>query len=217
MGIVAIVWLIASAISSIVVVGHLIVEGGQRMWIMDIVWPITALWAGPIGAWAYYRFGRAANKRAKVPKDDRSPVTTAKATTHCGAGCALGDVVAAFVAVAAPLVIAGHEIFGEWVYALIAAFGFGIAFQYFTIKPMRGLSRRDGIIAALKADSLSLAAWQVGMYGWMAITRFAIFGHRLDKTSSVFWVMMQIAMFIGFATSYPVNAWLLRHGLKERM
>src|SRR5690349_506851 len=140
----AVAWLIASAISSVLVVAHLIAEGGQRMWIMDIVWPITALWAGPIGAWAYYRFGRASNKRAEVPRDDRSPVTTARATTHCGAGCALGDVVAALVAVAAPLAIAGHEIFGEWVYSLIAAFGFGIAFQYFTIKPMRGLSRRDG-------------------------------------------------------------------------
>ena len=29
--------------------------------------------------------------------------------------------------------------------------------------------------------------------------------------------MMQIGMALGFATAYPVNWWLLRIGLKERM
>ena len=29
--------------------------------------------------------------------------------------------------------------------------------------------------------------------------------------------MMQIAMLCGFATAYPVNWWLLRIGLKEKM
>jgi len=29
--------------------------------------------------------------------------------------------------------------------------------------------------------------------------------------------MMQIAMLCGFVTSYPVNWWLLRSGVKEKM
>jgi hypothetical protein len=29
--------------------------------------------------------------------------------------------------------------------------------------------------------------------------------------------MMQIAMVFGFATAYPVNWWLIRSGIKERM
>lgn len=61
----------------------------------------------------------------------------------------------------------------HWVVDYVLAFLFGIAFQYFTIKPMRGLSPRAGLIAALKANSLSLTAWQLGMYGWMAV---AVFG-----------------------------------------
>jgi hypothetical protein len=69
----------------------------------------------------------------------------------------------------------------------------------------------------VKADALSLAAWQVGMYGWMAIARFVIFDHPFEKTSPVFWVMMQVAMLAGFAVSYPVNSLLLRRGLKEPM
>jgi len=33
----------------------------------------------------------------------------------------------------------------------------------------------------------------------------------------VFWFMMQIVMLCGFGTSYPVNWWLLRSGIKEKM
>jgi len=97
------------------------------------------------------------------------------------------------------------------------AFLIGITFQYHTIKPMQQLSPARGIVAALKADTLSLTAWQVGMYGWMAIATFAIFGTELDSGKPVFWFMMQIAMLAGFLTSYPVNAWLVRAGIKERM
>jgi hypothetical protein len=35
---------------------------------------------------------------------------------------------------------------------------------------MRGLSPGKGLVAAVKADTLSLISWQVGMYGLMALT-----------------------------------------------
>jgi hypothetical protein len=111
----------------------------------------------------------------------------------------------------------GHRIFGSWVLDYCAAFALGIAFQYFTIKPMKNLSPGEGLLAALKADALSLTAWQVGMYGWMAVATFVIFDHELEKSDPVFWLMMQIAMLAGFATSYPVNWWLVSSGIKEKM
>jgi len=99
----------------------------------------------------------------------------------------------------------------------VLAFVFGIAFQYFTIAPMRNLSPVAGLEAAVKADTASLVAWQVGMYGWMAIVTFVLFGRELPKTGPVFWFMMQIAMVAGFVFAWPVNAWLIRAGWKERM
>ena len=75
----------------------------------------------------------------------------------------------------------------------------------------------QGIWAAVKADTLSLTAWQVGMSCWMAVVVFLIFGHELEKTDPVFWFMMQVAMLCGFLTTCPVNWWLLRAGLKEKM
>ncbi len=97
------------------------------------------------------------------------------------------------------------------------AFLFGIAFQYFTIRPARDLSLTDRLKAALKADALSLTAWHIGMYGWMAVALFVIFDPAPGKLSPVFWFMMQLAMIAGFLTSYPVNWWLIRRGIKERM
>jgi hypothetical protein len=116
-----------------------------RMSIMRVVWPITAVWAGPFGVVAYWRLGR----RNKPPL----PLAAVTAATHGGAGCPPGDIAAATFAVVVPLSIAGH----------------------------------------------------------------ASIGHPFGKTTPVFWLMMQVAMFAGFLTSYPVNVMLPRRCLKEAM
>ena len=74
-----------------------------------------------------------------------------------------------------------------------------------------------GLVAAAKADFISLTAFEVGLFGWMALTSFIFFDHHLHPDSSVYWFMMQIGMVVGFATSFPMNWWLLEHGFKERM
>ena len=199
----------------------------QHMWIMNLVWPLTGLYAGPLALWAYYRRGRLSShavvKQAK--ENDEDPPGKTKpfwqsvglGATHCGSGCTLGDIIAEWFIFLVPLTLFGKTIFAAWVVDYILAFIFGIAFQYYTIKPMRNVSFVEGIKAAVKADILSLTSWQIGMYGWMAIATFLVFGHELSKTDFVFWFMMQIAMLAGFVTSYPVNWWLLRSGIKERM
>ncbi|HEX3852458.1 MAG TPA: DUF4396 domain-containing protein [Polyangiaceae bacterium] len=226
---IVIAWLsLAGALLSAAVIAIDLMRGHpQHMWIMNIVWPVTALWAGPAGLWAYFRYGRAgaepvvaaAKARHEKPPSTQQPfrILAAKGTFHCGAGCALGDMLAETLALALPLTLFGHRMFGAWLYDFVIAFGLGIAFQYFTIKPMRDLSPADALKQALKADTLSLISWQVGMYGWMAIATFAIFSRKLPQNSALFWFMMQIAMCVGFATSYPVNRWLLRRGIKEKM
>ena len=114
-----------------------------------------------------------------------------------------------------------EKIFAIWILDYLLAFAFGILFQYFTIVPMKKLPPGKGLVAALKADTLSLTAWQVGMYGFMAFAQFYVFravlGTRLETNTPEFWFMMQIAMIFGFLTSYPVNRLLIHKGLKEKM
>ena len=136
---------------------------------------------------------------------------------HCGSGCSLGDLLVETFVYFVPLVVLGHAMFGAWLLDYGVAFLIGIIFQYYAIAPMRHLGLVAGLKAALKADTLSLTAWQIGMYGWMAVAVFGIFKHELRANDPVFWLMMQLAMVAGFGTSYPVNWWLIKSGVKEQM
>ncbi len=91
---------------------------------------------------------------------------------HCRSGCTLGDIVAETLLLFVPVVIFGSSLAGTWIIDYLFAFSIGIIFQYWSIKPMKKLSAGDAFKAALKADTLSLTSWQIGMYGWMAISIF---------------------------------------------
>ena len=139
--------------------------------------------------------------------------------SHCGSGCALGDVISEFVVFAAALSIAGLTLGAEYVGDYVLALILGIIFQYFAIAPMRGLGVKDGLTAAAKADFISLTAFEIGLFGWMAIMTFVLFPapHELMPNSAAFWLLMQIGMIIGYFTSWPANVWLIKRGIKVPM
>jgi hypothetical protein len=65
---------------------------------------------------------------------------------------------------------------------------------------------------------LSLTAFQVGPYGWVAIMQFVLFPvEKLHPNHAAYWFLMQIGMILGFLTAYPVNWRLIRRGIKEPM
>jgi hypothetical protein len=218
--------LVAIACSLIVMVDEF--RRPQKMWIMNVVWPLTTLFGSAAWLFAYYRWGRSAAHDGHAQQAP-FPVQVAKGTNHCGAGCALGDLTAEWLGVIWPglaLWLGWRSLFAEktfaiWIADFILAFLFGVVFQYFTIKPMRNLSPAQGLLAALKADAASISAWQVGMYGLMAVIQFGWYRHSFGAVARVatpeFWFAMQLAMLAGFLTSYPINGLLLRKGWKEAM
>jgi hypothetical protein len=84
---------------------------------------------------------------------------------------------------------------------------------------MRGIGFRKALPATVKADFLSLTAFEVGLFGWMLLMAFVFFPapHHLTPSSPVYWFLMQIGMALGFLTAYPANVWLIRRGVKEAM
>jgi len=235
----SIAFLLLGLLCAVVVTADL-VRHPQRMWIMNVVWPVTALFGTLWIVWQYFTYGRLAeHKRAhaamergeEMPSKKLTPfpVMVSNGALHCGSGCTLGDIVAECLVFFVPAVavwFGWHGLFGEklyatWVVDYLFAYAFGIVFQYFTIKPMRNLSVGQGIWQAIKADTLSLTAWQVGMYGFMAFSYFYLFGDllgvKIEANMAEFWFTMQIAMLCGFMTSYPVNWWLISSGIKEKM
>ncbi len=218
----------------------------QEMAVMDVVYPVTALYWGPVALWFYLRHGRAAPRGAPVParrppgpgamtarvqraeaerdEDEDADGTgdvewpqVARGVSHCGAGCTLGDIGGEWLVFALGLTIAGHAIYMDFVFDFALAWTLGVAFQYFSIVPMRDLSPGAGLRAAVPADTLSIVAFQIGLFAGMAAYQLLIFQPPLAKTTASYWFLMQVSMVIGFFTAYPVNRWLIAVGWKERM
>jgi hypothetical protein len=195
------------------------------MGIMSVVWPITALYLGPFAVHLYRKSlpvstrGSHGTHGAQDRFKDKPPTLLQNfiAVFHCGAGCTLGDILAESLVPALGLAFAGE--FGtKLVCDFVLAWLIGIAFQYVTIAPMRGLSFGPGLVAAARADTISIALFQVGMFVWMALTHYVFFpAAHLGPGSAIFWFMMQIAMILGTFTALPANAWLIRKGWKEKM
>jgi hypothetical protein len=194
----------------------------QKMAVMEAVWPVTALYFGPLAWLGYRRWGRAASPQGRretgVEPDYGEPVSVGIGVSHCGAGCTLGDIVGAWLVFAFSWELLGLALPAEYIADFTLAFLLGIAFQYFSIAPMRGLGVREGVKAALKADTLSLVAFEVGLFGWMAVMQLLLFTEpHLTPDHAAYWFLMQLGMILGFLTAYPVNVWLIRRGVKEAM
>jgi len=108
-----------------------------------------------------------------------------KGVTHCGGGCTLGDLFAEWAVFISAATLAGIALWPEYIADYILAYVLGIAFQYFAIAPMRGLGLKDGLVAAIKADTLSLTAFEIGLFGWMALYSFVFFDHKIHPDSPV--------------------------------
>ena len=237
--ILSIVGLLAGIVCAAIVLAD-VVRHPQHMAIMNLVWPITALFGTVLTLWLYLTYGRLATQErmhaakqrgASPPSRGETPfwAVVAKGASHCGAGCTLGDIVAEWLCFLVPAVavwfgwqsVFGEKMFAVWIADFLIAYAFGVAFQYFAIRPMRDISAGKALWLAIKADTLSLTSWQIGMYGFMAFAQFywfrQVFGVSLRTNSVEFWFVMQIAMLCGFATAFPVNWWLIRSGIKEKM
>ena len=86
----ALAWLaIAIGMICAVVVARDVWRNPPGMRIMAVVWPLTMLYGGVVAAWFYVRYARTARDHGESAAAHR--VSVATGTSHCGAGCSLGD------------------------------------------------------------------------------------------------------------------------------
>jgi hypothetical protein len=223
-------WLVVVAYVSIVlgivtaiIIAVDVIAHPQHMRIMNVVWPVTGLYFPVIGLWFYRSMGRPMAIHASpmhMQHMEKQPFWKSifTSSTHCGAGCVLGDILGAPIVFAAGWTLFGMRLFADYAVEFVLAYCFGIAFQYLAIKSMREVSPQQAIIGAVKADTLSLIAYEIGMFGWMAVVVFLLIPENvLNPSMAVFWFMMQIGMVLGFMTTYPANWLLVRSGVKSAM
>lgn len=234
------VFLVCSGIGIAVHIAVDLTHRPQSMKIMNVVWILTALWGSYLALWAYNKFGKSAPMDMKMnmsgmdmkmsmsgmkdmPMDSMGVgrsywQSVALSALHCGAGCTLADIIGEWFTNYIPVTVAGSQLYGNWALDFVLALIIGVYFQFYAIREMEKISVGNALTRAFKADFFSLLSWQIGMYGWMAIVYFVLFVNEpLPKDTWLFWFMMQLAMLFGFFCAYPMNALLIKLGVKKGM
>ncbi|WP_232078334.1 DUF4396 domain-containing protein [Mycobacterium paraseoulense] len=187
--------------------------GGHRQPLraMEAVWPITAIYAGPLAWWAYYRWARPATQRWQqqhgCPPRLGLPATAAVQTIPGGAVSFVGHMIAMPLVMWTGMTIAGQ---GVWpMMLLIAAFALPllVGFEYHSLSLAgRNRSVAQRLWAALRISVLAIVAFDVGMGASMLLVAFVL---GYSTASMAFWLVMWAGMWLGFATAYPMVWWLL--------
>ena len=189
----------------------------QRTSVMSVVWPITALYFGPLALPAYYRWGRPRSEKwqkehGSAPEKSL-PVAAATGGTPGGAASAIGHVLGVPLVVFLGLTIAGQALWMMILVIAVIATVLLFAFEYFfSTVPTRGLSRGKGLGVALLIALVTVLAFDVGMGGWMLVLHFLFFMPPLTDVTFLF--LMQVGLILGFLTGYPAVLWLVRRGVK---
>ena len=189
----------------------------QRVHAMEAVWPITALYFGPLALLAYYRWGRPRSEKWQKEQGDTPEKSLAAAAATGGipggAASAVGHVIGVPLVVLSGLTIAGQSL---WVMILvIAVIAVALLFvfaYFFSTVPTRGLSSGKGLTVALLIALVTVLAFDVGMGGWMLVMHYLLFMPPLTDVTFVF--LMQVGLILGFLTGYPAVLWLVRRGIK---
>ena len=171
-----IAWLfiLMAAICALIIVADLCLRPAQPRWIMNLVWPVTALYGGPLALVLYCQMGRG--------QDPRPETSVALGTFCAGAGCVIGNVLAEMLLPFVHFSVEGSPLLGEWTLQGIGACVGAILFRYAADIPHRSMWR------SLQTGILQSVAWQVGVSGGMAIAIFLIIRHPLGANDAVFLV-----------------------------
>src|SRR5699024_5693586 len=152
-------------VSSLIIIVD-VIKHPQIMKVMNIVWPINGWFLGPLALWTYFKWGRLKAKNLNLEDKRGKPAKVFVSTSHCSAGCTVVDAIGVPIVALTALTIAGSTLFAHYTIEFILAFAFGIVFQFFAIFPM---NKKQGIMRtikeAVKADSLALTAFEIGMFG----------------------------------------------------
>lgn len=184
---------------------------------MDVVWPITALYLGPLAVFAYYRWARPRTSTWRHENDGATEkgLTAAAVTGGIpgGAASAVGHVIGVPLVVFSGLTFLGLDLWAMILTIAIIAAVLLFAFEYlFVTVPARGLKPGEGVGVALTIALVTVLAFDIGMGGWMVVLHLFLGMPPLTDVS--FFFLMQVGLVLGFLTGYPAVRLLEQRGIK---
>jgi hypothetical protein len=119
----------------------------EYMKIMNVVWPITGLYL-PVLGWLLY--AEIARRKPMSMSIDMHAAHGGRpfwksvfvSTTHCAAGCIIGDIIGAPIVFWAGWTLFGERLYAEYLLLFVLVYIFGVGFQYLRIRAMPRISRR---------------------------------------------------------------------------
>jgi hypothetical protein len=174
---------------------------------MGVIWPLTAIYAGPLALWMYYRWGRQSTAQRQQKTQAPPPGPHATAAVQCLPGAA-----ASFVAhlLVMPLVmwtgvtIAGRSIWPMILLIVVFALPLLTAFEYQSLQSAPPQPRHRRLLTAAVISTLAIIAFDLGMGAAMLLVGFKL---NYAPTSIAFWLVMWGGMLLGGITAYPVMSW----------
>ncbi len=178
----------------------------------ELVWITSALYLGPFAIALYLSRGRADATTAPSDGTPRKADGTAVAVLPGGGASAVAHLIAVPLVVAVGWTIAGLAMWPMIIVIAILAIAMLAVYERIASHQTRtghtrhthGLSIGAAIIAAV----ITVAAFDIGMIGWMLLLHFN--NAMPPVTESTFWFLMQIGVIVGLITGYPAVKWLLR-------
>lgn len=206
-----ILWFILTGLSLIYISYDLVYVTPEAA-VMKWGWWLVVLYTGPVGLFFYLL-------SCKEPFPGSHEEFTAPlwkqslgSMVHCLAGDVTGIILAAIILAIFPLLIA-IEITLEY----IAGFTFGLfIFQSLFMKDMMGGSYWKAVKGTFYPEWLSMNMIMTGMIPVMVIWA-GIDPNSLNPLHIHFWARMSLASIVAGLTAFPINRWLVKHGLKHGM
>ncbi len=179
---------VALTLGCAVLIAYDVLVNGRRQssTTMDVVWPVTALYLGPIALILYARWAR-----------PRSTSPVAAGGLAGGAASAVAHLVGVPLVVLTGLTIAGIDL---WPMILVIA-----VLATALLAGLEAVAGR-GLGLAVALGLMTVLAFDVGMGGWMLLLHFT---ESMPSASHVaFWFLMQVGIVLGTLTALPMIRWL---------
>lgn len=184
---VAWVWVAACLLSAAWIARDIHARGRRRpASTLDVVWPVSALYLGPVAAALHRRWDR-----------PRSTPATAAGALAGGAASALAHLVGVPLVILTGLRIAGIDL---WPMILVIA-----AIAIALLAASEAVAGRR-VAAAVALAAVTVLAFDVGMGGWMLLLHFT--DNMPSAGHIAFWFLMQLGVVAGTLTALPVVRWL---------
>jgi hypothetical protein len=126
----------------------------------------------------------------------------------------LGAIVATVTTFAVGINVSSGTEWSEYVADYLAALAIGVLFRYSAASRPRGSRVWAAIRIVVKADLLTVSAFELALLVWLVLVDHLIFPTVLRANNPVFWFMLQIGLIIGFFAAWPASSWLIRRGVK---